>query len=247
MIQLQTRPHLARVLALVSGAAIVVSVIATVIGHVGLGPTYDPLALTLSDYALSDRGAAIELAMVALGAGSLLLTGGLLAAGLPARGTPAVLLAVWGIGLLVAAVVPTDRVGATALSTAGHIHRYASVLAFVSLPAAGLVLVPRLRAVGHWRGAARGIRPLAAASGVGLVMMLYVAFPGDRVMLGLVERGLLVVEVALLALLAVRLRQLAAAPVAAPPCPIGLAPATRSQMPAEGRARACDLASAMSG
>jgi hypothetical protein len=41
---------IARGLALVSVSGLSVAVVATVLGHIGLGPDFDPLALTVSDY-----------------------------------------------------------------------------------------------------------------------------------------------------------------------------------------------------
>jgi hypothetical protein len=41
---------IARGLALVSVSGLSVAVVATVLGHIGLGPDFDPLALTVGDY-----------------------------------------------------------------------------------------------------------------------------------------------------------------------------------------------------
>ena len=193
--------------AITSVIALVVAVVATVVGHLGLDPTYDPLTLTLSDYALSNNGAAIELAMVALSGGTLALLGGLVMTRVPVRGMPAVLMLVWIFGLIVAAVIPTDPIGTPVMSTAATVHRYASVVAFVALPAAVLLLARRLRAreVVSWCSLVPLLRRLVVASAVGLAGLWYVAFPGDRVMMGLVERGLVGVEVVILFVLALRL------------------------------------------
>jgi hypothetical protein len=188
-----------------------VAVVAAVIGHVGLGPPFDPLALTVSDFALSDHGAAITVAMVALGVASLALVAGLLAVRAPVRGWPAALLLAWSVGLLVAAAVPTDPVGVPGLTPAGHVHRYASVTAFVCLPAGALLLTRRLTADPRARRMVAVVRPLVLASGVGLLTMAYVAFPGGRLLIGLAERALIAVEVALVAVLAAWLRCLATA------------------------------------
>ena len=58
---------------------------------------------------------------------------------------------------------------------------------------------------------ARRLRALALTSVAGLVALYWVAVPGERVMMGLVQRSLVGVEVALLAVLAVQLYQVAAA------------------------------------
>lgn len=195
-----TKTSAARLLAWLSIVGLLTAVVATVIGHLGLGPGYDPLKLTVSDYALSNRGASIEVAMVALALGALALLGGfaLLSGSMRVRFLPAVLISVWSAGLLVAAVVPTDPADATTMSTAAYVHRYASVSAFVVLPLAAVLLVARLRGVGP--GWSRMERLLAIACAAGLGLLWYVAFPGHRVMMGLVERSLIGVEIVMLAI-----------------------------------------------
>jgi hypothetical protein len=94
---------------------------------------------------------------------------------------------------------------------AGLVHRYASVAAFVALPAAALVLAARLRrGVVRWMSLVTLLRRLVATCAVGVAALWYVAFPGDRVLLGLVERALVAVEVLILVALAVRLLQVTA-------------------------------------
>jgi hypothetical protein len=200
-----------RGLAIAAVAAFGVAVAATVIGHVGLRSGPDPTALTLSDYVYLGRGPAIVLAMVALSGGTLALLGGMAGQRVPVRGWPAVLLLVWVLGLLVSAVVPTDPPGQPEVSMAGLVHRYASVAAFVALPAAALVLAARLRrGVVRWMSLVTLLRRLVAACAVGVAALWYVAFPGERVLLGLVERGLVAVEVVILVALAVRLLRVTA-------------------------------------
>jgi hypothetical protein len=207
-----------RPFALVAAFGLVVTVIATVIGHVGLAG-FDPLTLTISDYALSNRGATIEVAMVALAGGSLALLAGLLAARAPVRGVPALLISLWSLGLLTAAVIPTDPPGLPTMSTAAYVHRYASVGAFVCLPLAAAILGRRFRTEPLWAGLRRRMWWLAGLSAVGLVGLWYVAFPGERVLMGLVERGLVGVEIVLLALLTARLFTIAAIRDVAPVSP----------------------------
>jgi hypothetical protein len=201
-----------RGLAIASVFGFVVAVAATVFGHVGLGPGYDPTSLTLSDYALFDHGPAIVLAMVALSGGTLALLGGMVAERVPVRGWPTALLLVWAFGLLLSAVVPTDPPGTPVMSTAALVHRYASVAAFVALPAAVLVLAARLRhaEVVRWMSLVTLLRRLVATCAVGVAALWYVAFPGERVMMGLVERGLVAVEMVILFALAMRLLRVTA-------------------------------------
>jgi Protein of unknown function (DUF998) len=216
MVTSRLGPTLARLLALVAAGGVVLAVALTVVGHIDHDPGLNPVSRTISDYALSDRGGPVEIAMFSLGLGSLALLAGMrglrtpvrgLASGLraPVRGLASGLLAVWGVGLLCSAVVPTDPVGTPALSPSGQFHRYASVAAFVALPAAAVLLAGRLATDRRWRGLSAYLRWLAAVCGVGLVALVYVAFPGDRVMIGLVERLLVASEVALVGVLAVGL------------------------------------------
>jgi hypothetical protein len=144
--------------------------------------------------------------MVTLSGGTLALLCGMAAQRVPVRGWPAALLLVWVLGLLVSAVVPTDPPGWPEVSTAALVHRYASVAAFVALPAAVLVLAARLRrGVVRWMSLVTLLRRLVAACAVGVAALWYVAYPGERVLMGLVERGLVAVELAILLALAMRL------------------------------------------
>ncbi|NRQ32287.1 DUF998 domain-containing protein, partial [Nonomuraea sp. NN258] len=123
------------------------------------------------------------------------------AVGAPIRGLPEKLLMVWSGALIVAAVIPTTPIGHD-LTTTALIHRYVSVAAFVSLPAAGALLVPRLAAHAEWKPVARTVEWVTLAGGFGVLAITYVAMPGERVLIGLVERLLLGAEVGLLAVLA---------------------------------------------
>ncbi|MEV0160316.1 DUF998 domain-containing protein [Nonomuraea fuscirosea] len=196
-----------RLYPLIACASILFSVVAVVAGQFGPDPYLDPMNVTVSEYAVSDRGGVTEIAMAVLGIGSLALLLGLRSAGAPVRGLPERLLMVWSGALVVAAVIPTTPIGHD-LDLAAQIHRYVSVAAFVSLPAAGALLVPRLTADAAWKPVARTVEWVALAGGFGLLAITYVAMPGERVMIGLVERLLLGAEVALLAVLAVWLMRL---------------------------------------
>ncbi|MEU4541747.1 DUF998 domain-containing protein [Nonomuraea dietziae] len=192
---------------LISCSLIMFSVVAIVVGQFDPDPYLDPMNVTISEYAVADRGGVTEVAMVAMGLGSFVLLAALRAAGAPIRGLPERLLTVWSGALIVAAIIPTTPIGMDMTLTA-EIHRYVSVAAFVSLPAAGALLVPRLAADERWKTVSRPVEWVALAGGLGLLAITYVALPGDRVMIGLVERGLLAAEVALLAVLAARLVRL---------------------------------------
>ncbi|NUP63056.1 MAG: DUF998 domain-containing protein [Nonomuraea sp.] len=201
----------ARLFPLIACAAIVFSVVAIVVGQFGPDPYLDPMNVTVSEYAVSDRGGVTEVAMAVLGIGSLALLAALRRMRAPIRGLPEKLLMVWSGALVVAAVIPTTPIGQN-LDLAAQIHRYVSVAAFVSLPAAGALLVPRLTADARWKPVARAVEWVALAGGFGLLAITYVALPGERVMIGLVERLLLAAEVSLLGVLAAWALWLAWAP-----------------------------------
>ncbi|MBT2225977.1 DUF998 domain-containing protein [Nonomuraea sp. NEAU-A123] len=197
-----------RLYPIIACGSIVFAVVGIVVGQLVPDPYLNPLNVTVSEYAVSDRGGVTEAAMMVLGLGSLILLKALKAAHAPVRGLPERLLWVWSGALIVAAVIPTTPIGHDLTLTA-QIHRYVSVAAFVSLPAAAALLVPRLAADEAWKPVARTVEWLALAGGLGVLAITYVALPGERVMIGLVERVLLGAEVALLAVLAAWLVRLA--------------------------------------
>ncbi|MGR6317190.1 DUF998 domain-containing protein [Micromonospora soli] len=173
---------------------IALAAVLAVLGHLEVNDNLNPWSLTVSDFAVSDRGGVIDVAMAVLAAATVVLLPALRRAG---AGRPAgFLLAAWAAGLVTAAVVPTNEPGLP-MDTAAYAHRYASVVAFVALPAAGWLLAGRLggRAPGWLRGLALTSLLLAGA-------MVWSAYPGDRALIGLAERLLILAEVALLAVVA---------------------------------------------
>ena len=174
----------ARTYTLVGLLGVALSALLVVVGHVDPNSGLDPLTLTVSEIALSDRGGAVDVAMVTLALASLALL-----RGARLTGVPAALVGVWSAGLLVAAIVPTDPPG-VALGTGGQVHRYASLIAFVCLPVAGFALARRARDRRVW--------VLSVASAACLLMMLGSATLAHRQLIGLAERMVIAVEVALL-------------------------------------------------
>ncbi|WP_410809871.1 DUF998 domain-containing protein [Micromonospora sp. 067-2] len=175
---------------------IALATVLTVIGHLDANDDLDPWALTVSDFAVSDRGGVIDAAMVTLALATVALLYGLRRAGPPRpRSGRAVelLLGAWVGGLLLAAVVPTNEPG-TAMTTAAYLHRYASVVAFLALPVGGWLLARR----DQLTPAARWLRGLAVASLVLAAAMVWSAYPGERVLIGLAERLLILTEVGVL-------------------------------------------------
>ncbi|MGC5029928.1 DUF998 domain-containing protein [Micromonospora sp. DT229] len=181
---------------------IALAALLAVVGHLAVRDL-DPMRLTVSDYAVSDSGGAIHLAMVTLAVASALLVPALRRLAGPGGrlGTAQLLLAVWAGGLLIAGLVPTNPPG-TEMGTAAHVHRYASVLAFLALPLVGWLLAAHLPAgsrTGRW------LRMLAVASLLLAAAQVWSAYPGDRALYGLIERALILTEVGLLVLLATAL------------------------------------------
>ncbi|PZF82259.1 DUF998 domain-containing protein, partial [Micromonospora deserti] len=202
---------------------IALAALLAVIGHLEVNEDLDPWSLTVSDYAVSDRGGVIDVAMVLLAAASAVLIPALgatsrgrggagTASGGPGR-LAQLLLAAWVGGLLLAAVVPTNEPGLP-MDTAAYVHRYASVIAFLALPFAGWLVARRLP-----DGVARRwVRGLAVTSLAIAAAMVWSAYPGDRVLLGLVERLLILTEVTLLATLTLTSRaRCAGRPTSVPP------------------------------
>ncbi|MFG1776215.1 DUF998 domain-containing protein [Micromonospora sp. NPDC049048] len=182
---------------------IALAALLAVIGHVAVNEDLDPWTLTISDFAVSDRGGVIDVAMIVLAAATAVLLPALWRTHAPpatrAGRTAEALLVAWSGGLLLAAVVPTNEPGLP-MDTAAYVHRYASVVAFLALPGAGWLLARRLP-----DAAARRVRALVTASLVLAAAMIWSAYPGDRLLLGLVERLLILTEVAVLVVVAVAL------------------------------------------
>ncbi|MBG6067963.1 DUF998 domain-containing protein [Micromonospora ureilytica] len=179
---------------------IALAALLTVIGHLEVNDDLNPWALTISDFAVSDRGGVIDVAMVVLALATVALLYGLRRTGplRPRSGrTAELLLGAWVGGLLLAAVVPTNEPG-TAMTTAAYLHRYASVVAFLALPVGGWLLArqPDLAP------AARTLRTLVLLSLALAAAMIWSAYPGDRMLIGLAERLLILTEVAVLATVA---------------------------------------------
>lgn len=151
---------------LMAVVAIAFSVVAVIAGQLGPDATLDWLNVTISEYAVADRGGITEAGMMALGLGSLALLGALRSTGAPVRGLPEWLLRIWSGALIVAAIVPTVPLGLD-MTTEAQVHRYVSVAAFVALPAAAALLASRFAANRDWKPVARTMEWLALAAGSG--------------------------------------------------------------------------------
>ncbi|NUT32913.1 MAG: DUF998 domain-containing protein [Hamadaea sp.] len=196
-----TRSSFAAALAAVSGTGLAVAALSVMAGHLEADPILSPTAATISDYAATDRGGAVESGMLLTGLSSLLLLAALVVVRAPLTWPVRIGFGVWSVGLLVSAYVPTDPFGMP-LSSDGYIHRYASMAAFVGLLIGCGLLVRRLRAHSHWRPTAGPMAWLTGIAAVGGLFMLLTAGFGDRVLIGLAERVLTAAQVIGLLLLA---------------------------------------------
>ncbi|MFD2416081.1 DUF998 domain-containing protein [Amycolatopsis pigmentata] len=168
-----------------------------------------PLRRTISEYGLSANKGLFDAAVILVAGGSATL----FAAHLPRRvltAVPAVAGALWTVSLLVIVAFPKAD-WAVGPSAGGVVHRIASVVGFLCLPAGILLASGRVfpdSAV--WRGIARW---LGVASllwfGVILGAIARSALLGGRwwqvIPLGLVERGMALTEILAVATLAVPL------------------------------------------
>lgn len=185
---------------------VALAVLLAVYLHVTQAGRVSPVGQTVSDYVLAPGGAGTFAMMcLALAVGSL----GLVTAALTTRAAvpvrrqgAALLLTAWSLGLTVAALFPTDPMGGR-MSLDGETHRWAIVLAFVSLPSAGWLLARThdgaRPAVGFWAKAS------FASLGVLMISYVPVVFPWlatGPVLIGLSERLLLGVDLALLVAMA---------------------------------------------
>lgn len=184
----------------VLGAAISVAAILSLDAIIG-GQSHRPgrtlRMATISEYIYTSGDWAFLTGVLALALGSILLLTGLVRAGVVAPLSPgSILMSLWVIGLVGIAAFPKHNweIGP---STSGSIHRMATLLAFVSLPAAVLAITRR-------HHSARPATWLAYGS-IGWLAVLFGAIAVSMVTdlrwyriipLGIVERGIVAFEVA---------------------------------------------------
>jgi len=183
----------------VLGAAISVVAILTLDAILG-GESHRPgrtlRMATISEYIYTAGGWAFLTGVLALAVGSILLLAGLIRAGVVAPfSLGSILMSLWVIGLVGVAAFPKHNweIGP---STSGSIHRGATLLAFVALPAAVLAIARRHRqarpAVWLAYGSIGWLSVVFVAITVGMVTDLR----WHRIIpLGIVERGIVAFEV----------------------------------------------------
>ena len=163
-----------------------------------------PVSTTVSDLIFVEGvGWLFGVSVVLLAVASAALTVSLARTRLPGGWLITALLSTWSLGLVLAAVFPTDPIGMETVSSVGEIHRYAGATMYVSLPLAGWLVYRRSAAEPAWRpyrGAIRGLSLTSAALGI-LFTLSHAPklFPGSSVadlfdgqlVHGLAERALI--------------------------------------------------------
>jgi hypothetical protein len=184
-------------------ASVAVALVTMVLLHVvPPSSTVNPVTRTLSEYALLDDAWVFNVGVAALAVGSLAVVGWLAAQGvIRLVSVPSFLVAVWSACLLVIVAFPKNN-WAIGPSMGGTVHRVASVVAFVALPLAAVLVG---RAARSWWPVGLGIVAfLWFAVILGAVLMQPVT--GTRwwlaIPLGVVERGMLFTEVLAVAAMA---------------------------------------------
>ena len=194
------RAGFVRAWATVAYGALGVAVLAMVVLH--LIPGLDPLTSTVSDYAWRPDGALFTVSVLAVAVAAVAVPVALVGAGLPAPGRVVALFGVGVVGLLASIVFPTNVIG-TPASADAVLHRYAAGLFFFSLPLAAFAILRKLPGL-----LVRRLTMASVLCGI-LFLLSHLSAVGDVLPRGLAERGLLTVDLGLLAALATHARRVA--------------------------------------
>ncbi|MFI9010640.1 DUF998 domain-containing protein [Actinosynnema sp. NPDC053489] len=161
------------------------------------------LRRTISEYALGPYRWVFDTGVLLLVAGSLAILAVLVRSGVARwRSAGSVAFAAWSAGLALVVIFPKNN-WALGPSASGSIHRFGSLLAFVALPLAAVLLARPWRRDPVWGGHARWTFRLGVLSAVAFTPILY-AIAVDVVVgtswwrvipLGHVERLLVLTEV----------------------------------------------------
>lgn len=172
-----------------------------------LGPSeLNPITKTLSEYALLANGWLFSATLVSAGIGSAVLTVAMVRSRLTPGRLPGWLTAIWSVCLVVIALVPKDGPGEPTLG--GHVHRFAVLVGFLSLPIAGLAIARAHAARPEFRRIASAVDFCSKATmcsvggflGVYGILRLSGWRWGDLLPLGLLERQVCVTALFLLVL-----------------------------------------------
>ncbi|MET9341275.1 MULTISPECIES: DUF998 domain-containing protein [unclassified Nonomuraea] len=167
----------------------------------------DPMHTLISEYAFHPIGWLLPASLTLFAVGAAFVAAALRRSGADRR--VVALVAAWGVCMFLIGVFPTDRPGLP-LSLSGGIHRYAGFVAFLVMPAAGLLLA---------RAKVCYPRAMKALSGVALAALVLVVIPyvvrtlgiplsNAEIPAGLTQRLVVVSEVGLLLLLSLHLVRL---------------------------------------
>lgn len=170
---------------------------------------YDPIAMTTSHYAVGPYGFLMSSAFLGMSLASLALTIGLYFGMSPPRRTRfgLGLLAIWGVGVLVAMIFPIDLPGAPQ-TISGTIHRINGPTIFLGVTAGATLVTLRSRQDEKWRPI---YRPALALSLVMLAAFVgtFLSVVAEAGLGGLTQRVFLTALVTWMVLMAVRLRSVA--------------------------------------
>ena len=185
-------------LAKISSGALALTVLPMIYLHLVSIGRLDPLHTTVSDYVSVPGGAAfLALSTIALALATALLPARLALAGRTVPSIAKIALVLGCVGLFASVVFPTNALG-TAVDEATVLHRYAAGLFFVAVPIAALALRSR------W------LAGFSALIGVAFLLshipLVFPDFPHADLIAtllprGLVERLLLLVDIATIALI----------------------------------------------
>ena len=165
----------------------------------------------ISELAIGQYGFVQTLAFVISGLGILALAYGIhrLTAGIRGSLLGSVFIGIYGVGALVVAIFPSDRIDSKAdvwtQSTTGRIHSITAFVAYLSVITGMLVLTWTFARDMHWRSLVVGSALLAGAA----LALLFVQSEGPWV--GLMQRLMITAISGWLILVALRVRSVAAA------------------------------------
>lgn len=165
----------------------------------------------ISELAIGQYGFVQTLAFVISGLGVLALAYGIhrLTAGIRGSLLGSVFIGIYGVGALVVAIFPSDRINSKAdvwtQSTTGWIHSITAFVAYLSVITGMLVLTWTFARDMHWRSLVVGSALLAGAA----LALLFVQSEGPWV--GLMQRLMIAAISGWLILVALRVRSVAAA------------------------------------
>jgi hypothetical protein len=195
---------------LAGAGALLLAAVAIVYLHLVAPASISPIRDTVSEYVyIPSAGVLFGVSAILTAFGSVGLMVGMRYSPLkPSRLTYA-LMGLWCAGLALLPTFPTDPTLAD-LTLTGTVHRYLSLVAFISLPLAGIGVAAAFAAHEHLRRTAQRLRIMCAAGSVSVVVLLLTHLPeifpgkfGTLAVGGLIERMLLVVDFGLLAVVAV--------------------------------------------